>query len=117
MKNCPADAIHVAEGVAQIDREQCLRCAEVCPAKAMEVMGQQMSVEEVLAKIEEDSVFYSRSGRGMTLSGGEPLLQAEFVLELLREAHENGLETAIEATGCVPWEKRSPFLQSWTYPF
>lgn len=111
LKDCPAGAIHVAEGVAQIDRERCLRClqcAEVCPAKAMEVMGQQMSVEEVLARIEEDSVFYSRSGGGMTLSGGEPLLQADFAVELLREAHKNGLETAIETTGCVPWEKAEP---------
>lgn len=108
VQQCPVGAIEVVEGMAHINREACQRCyqcTEVCPAKAMEIMGKTMTMQEVIDKIEEDGAFYSRSGGGMTLSGGEPLLQADFAVALLREAKKSGLETAIETTGCVPWEK------------
>lgn len=106
---CPQQAIGPDDqGLAQIDRAKCsacLACAEACPAKDMEQMGRWLSVDEVLQEVRADEIFYNRSGGGMTLSGGEPLLQADFALRLLRQAHDEGLDTAIETTGCVPWEK------------
>jgi glycyl-radical enzyme activating protein family len=62
-----------------------------------------MSVEDVLRKVESDSSFYRRSEGGMTLSGGEPLQQAGFSINLLREAKRYGINTAIETSGNVQW--------------
>ena len=80
-------------------------------AQAIETMGKWMTVEEVLKEVLADEMFYSRSGGGLTLSGGKPLLQAEFATALLKQAHAEGLETAIETTGCVPWESALPVFE------
>ncbi|MCR6544922.1 glycyl-radical enzyme activating protein [Dehalobacterium formicoaceticum] len=93
-----------------IDRELCNNCgacAEVCPAKAITVYGKLMSVEEVLKEAEADSIFFSRSGGGITISGGEPFTQAEFTIELLKEAKKRRHNTAIETTGYTDWENLS----------
>lgn len=115
VKACPAQAIGVdAEDHAVIDREKCtdcLACAECCPAVAMEQMGRWMTVEEVLKEVSADEMFYSRSGGGLTLSGGEPLVQSDFAVALLDQAHRDGLDTAIETTGCVPWDQALPVFE------
>lgn len=115
IKACPEQAITSSdEDIAVIDREcctKCMDCVEACPALAIETMGHWMSVDEIIQDIVGDASFYMRSGGGITLSGGEPLLQAEFAVKLLDEAHAEGLETAIETTGCVPWEKALPVFE------
>jgi len=91
-----------------IDRElcnDCLDCANVCPSKALNAFGNLMSIDEVLKVVEDESIFYSRSGGGLTLSGGEPFMQAEFTLELLKEAKKRRMNTAIETSGYTPWKK------------
>lgn len=109
------------EGKISIERvacNDCGLCAEACPSKALEMLGQQMSVPEVLQLVEEDSAFYSRSGGGLTLSGGEPLVQAGFVKKLLQEAKKGGLDTAIETCGLVNWhvlEEVSPYINTVLY--
>lgn len=104
---CPRDALGWSErGVPAIAREACTgcgACAERCPSEALEVFGRLRSVLEVLDCVERDSVFYARSGGGLTLSGGEPLAQAEFALALLREARRRRIHTAIETCGLAPW--------------
>ena len=90
-----------------IDRElcnDCLDCAHVCPSKALNPFGDLMSIDQVLKVVEEESIFYSRSGGGMTLSGGEPLMQAEFSLALLKEAKKRRMNTAMETSGYATWE-------------
>jgi pyruvate formate lyase activating enzyme len=62
-----------------------------------------MTVDEVLAEVEQDSAFYQESGGGITASGGECLLQPDFTAALLAGAHERGINTAIETAGNVPW--------------
>lgn len=82
----------------------CLQCASVCPAQAITVYGKMKEAQEVIDEVEQDASFYSRSGGGLTLSGGEPLMQREFVLELLKEAKRRRMSTAIETCGCAGWE-------------
>ena len=71
----------------------------------MHVFGADMSVDEILAIVERDSAFYSRSGGGLTVSGGEPLMQAEFVAALLKEAKRRRIHTAMETCGCADWSR------------
>ena len=80
------------------------RAGKVCPAEAFHVIGQEMSVEEVLDEVEKDRTFYQSGGGGLTVSGGEPVLQAAFTRELLREAGRRHIHRAIETCGCVPVE-------------
>lgn len=74
----------------------CFRCAEVCPAGALGVYGAEMTVAQVMKQILKDEVFYFHSGGGVTLSGGDVLLQAEFAAALLKECRENGIHTMAE---------------------
>ncbi len=78
----------------------CSQCAAVCPSKACSVYGTEVTVAEVLEKVERERVFYRHGKGGMTLSGGEPLVQGDFAVELLREAKRRRLHTAIETCGC-----------------
>lgn len=106
---CAAGAITAeATGKVAIDRSRCTSCFACvgrCPSKAMHVFGADMSVDEILAIVERDSAFYSRSGGGLTVSGGEPLMQAEFVAALLKEAKRRRIHTAMETCGCADWSK------------
>lgn len=96
-----------AKGERRFDRARCARCgacAEHCHAGAIERIGREMSVVEVIADVEKDRTFYETSGGGMTLSGGEPLFQFEFTLALLQEAKQRDLHTCIETCGYAPFE-------------
>ena len=98
---------HSVDPLHHFDRAACVRCgacAAVCPTGAVEMAGREASVEEILTEVEKDAVFYRNSGGGMTLSGGEPMLQFDFVLELLRQARQRGLHTAMETCGYAPAE-------------
>jgi pyruvate formate lyase activating enzyme len=78
--------------------------AALCPSNALYMFGHEMTVDEVLAEVEPNAAFYRESGGGITLSGGECLLQPDFSAALLEEARRRGLTTAIETAGNVPWE-------------
>lgn len=105
---CPTHALTAnKDGKASITRDYCnacFACTAECPCEALHVFGSLRSVDEVMQAVEADSVFYGRSGGGMTLSGGEPLLQGEFAIELLREAKRRRIDTAIETCGYVDWQ-------------
>lgn len=77
----------------------CGRCAEICPSKALELCGEEKSAEEIINIVLKDKRFYDNSGGGITLSGGEPLMQYDFSLSVLKVAKEYGLHTAIETSG------------------
>ena len=85
----------------------CGKCSDVCFAEARTLMGKQMTAQELLAEIKKDQGFYTRSGGGVTFSGGEPLMQPEFLEEIARLCKENGIKTAIESCGCGDFEKFS----------
>lgn len=76
------------------------------------VYGRAMTVEEVMKEIRKDTLFYFHSGGGMTISGGELMLQPEFCLCLLRQSQKEGISTAIETTLHAGWERLEPILHS-----
>lgn len=99
---CPHSAISIADGKAQIDRtkcEKCFSCVQTCHADAMQKMGTDVTVAEVMKEIMKDSLMYETSGGGVTLSGGECLTQSKFALAILKEARMNGIGTCIETCG------------------
>lgn len=105
-KVCPNAALY-SENRIKVEENRCnkcMLCTECCPTGALYRIGEWKGVEELLDEIEGDEVFYSNSKGGLTLSGGEPLMQGEFAICLLKGAKERYLNTAIETTGHVKWE-------------
>lgn len=76
----------------------------LCPSQALHVIGEEKTVEEVLEDVRKDAVFYADSMGGLTVSGGEPLSQPEFVIPLLRSARAEGIHTAMESSSYGTWE-------------
>jgi pyruvate formate lyase activating enzyme len=82
----------------------CGACAAVCYAEARQQVGREMTVEQVMAEVERDIAFYDESGGGVTLSGGEPLLQRDFLSALLRACRAKEIHTALDTSGFAAWE-------------
>jgi len=78
----------------------CGACADSCPTAALELLGKPMTVEAVMQEVIQDRPFYGNDG-GLTVSGGEPAMQPEFTLSLLRAAREAGIHTAMETAGWI----------------
>ncbi|MGE5597989.1 MAG: glycyl-radical enzyme activating protein [Bacteroidota bacterium] len=89
---------------------RCGRCAEQCPTGALSLTGKMLSVDDVLDTVEKDRAFYAGSKGGVTFSGGEPLLQMDFMYSLLRESKRRGLHTTVDTAGQVPWENFAAVL-------
>ena len=108
---CLNQAHFIKDGNHIFDRKKCNRCfkcVEVCPS-ALEIVGKTVTVQEVLDEVFEDKIFYKENG-GITLSGGEPLSQAEFSIALLKAAKECGITTCVETCGFAPYETIETFL-------
>jgi len=104
---CPAAAITRHGEDIVTDRSLCTRCgqcAEVCFAEAREQIGREMTVAQVMAEIERDLSFYDESGGGVTFSGGEPLLQRDFLLALLKSCRAKDIHTAVDTSGFATWD-------------
>ena len=101
---CSKDAISFSDDSLLIDKAKCDfcgACTDACPSEALKLVGEEMTVTQVLKVIERDRVFYDQSGGGVSLSGGEPLLQPEFSLSLLKACKERGIHTAVDTCGHV----------------
>lgn len=99
---CPNHCHEMTNGEHVFHREKCIscgKCAESCVAEALEQAGKETTVEEVLKTVLQDKAFYENSGGGMTLSGGEPMMQFDFAYELLKQAKAQGLHTCMETCG------------------
>lgn len=103
---CPREAVKHREGEGYVtDSERCdacFACVDVCHAKARRHYGKIMSVDEVVSLAAKDQAFYDQSGGGVTLSGGEPIFQADFCREVLAACGRAGIHTAVETTGFAP---------------
>lgn len=98
---CPVDAHRFEKDVHLIDREKCISCfacTDICPTGAAEKCGKDMSISDILCVIQKDAAFYGEMG-GMTLSGGEPLMQGQKTVGLLKKCKSHGFSTAIETCG------------------
>ena len=104
---CPQAAQKMHNGMHFFERERCTacgKCSEVCPVEALRFYGKEMTVEELLPLLLEDRPFFKSSGGGVTLSGGECLMQADFCAALLRALKAEGVSTAVDTCGFVPQE-------------
>ncbi len=103
-ERCP-NAGHILEdGEHRLNRDacaECFACTEQCYSDALEVVGKEMSADDVLDEVQKDRPFYEESGGGMTLSGGEPLVQFDFAEALLLGARDRALHTCVETSAFV----------------
>lgn len=100
-------------GFLDIDREKCIKCGmctQVCPSNAKRLSGRYVTVGDLLHEVEKDRLFYRNSGGGVTISGGEPTMQHEFVSELARRCQNLDVETAIETCGYNTWDNMKMVL-------
>ena len=81
----------------------CGKCTLYCPHDAREICGREYTVDAVLREILKDKSFYEASGGGVTFSGGECMLQIDFLVEILKVCKENGIHTAEDTAGHVPY--------------
>ena len=99
---CPENACELTPLGIVTDTRLCTvcgTCADVCPTKAAEISGYVMSKAEIMAKIENERIFFDQSGGGVTFSGGEPLQHADFLIDLLDECGQRGIHRTVDTTG------------------
>ncbi|MFX1294607.1 MAG: glycyl-radical enzyme activating protein [Promethearchaeota archaeon] len=115
IETCQQKAISRGVNPSQVktDRALCIGCGEciaVCPNRARELSGRYYTTQELLREVEKDAIFYRRSGGGITVGGGEPTMQAEFVGEFLSVCRSHFFHTAMETCAFTSWEKLAPLL-------
>jgi len=97
---CPLDAVHLSDNGHTLNRASCNicgKCVEVCPGEAIQIIGRRVSVKDLYTEVATDRPFWERSGGGVTLSGGEPLVQHCFAKDFLKKCRESYIHTAIES--------------------
>ena len=102
VKTCPEKAISFIGKSMFIDRKKCSvcgKCCQICPTEALTIVGKKTSLNQVLKDIDKDLAFYDESKGGVTVSGGEPLFQPEFLNALLEECKEMNIHTAVDTCG------------------
>jgi pyruvate formate lyase activating enzyme len=111
---CPEGAISLEGGRSYTDRALCNgsgKCVEVCAQEARTLMGRRVTAGETFDEAAADAIFYSDSGGGITLSGGEPLKQPEFSSALLRLCRAEGIHATVDTSGYAPWPAARAVLE------
>jgi len=107
VKVCPKHAIKIENDILTTDMNKCDFCGECvtyCMYGAREIAGKEYTVDEVVKEVLKDRIFYEKSNGGVTVSGGEPLLQIDFVEELLKKLKKENIHTAVDTCGAVSFE-------------
>jgi len=110
---CPTGSHLFRDGIHVFERSTCTacgKCVDACLPGALELYGREFTAEAVVDAVLKDRTFYAQSGGGCTLSGGEPLLQAEFCAEVCRLLRAEGVHCAIDTSGAVAWAKFAAVL-------
>ena len=132
MKACPKNAIEegplktdIATGAqlrtVHVKRDlcdNCGACADKCYVEALTMCGKDYTSQELVDRLLQDKSFFETSGGGVTISGGEPLCQIDFVVEVLQGLKANGIHTALDTTGYAPWEtleRTTPYVDLYLY--
>ncbi len=105
---CPTGAFLSTDGEIHFRKEDCtncFRCLSVCYAEAIGKIGKEISPEEVFAEVEQDFPFFKNSGGGVTISGGEPMLQPEFIQQTLALFNQAGIHTALDTNLSISWKQ------------
>ena len=105
MDTCEHAALCLTPDGVQIDRSLCtgcLSCTNACPSTALEALGRSWAVDELVTEVLKDRVYFEKSGGGITISGGEPAMQAPFAAAFLRKLREQGIHTALDTCGQCP---------------
>ena len=113
LRACPEGALSLTPEVMRIDRRLCTvcgKCVEACPSAAFEQIGKSWLAEELLAELLKDQVFFETSGGGLTFSGGEPMMQSEFLEDFLPACKKAGLHTALDTCGVSAWPRYAAVL-------
>ena len=116
IETCPQDALSFSEEGLIINREKCIGCgdcAEECPSGALNLLGKVWSLNDLYHEIEKDKTYYIESKGGITVSGGEPTSQPEFILNFLKKCKDNDISTALDTCGYANlsiYEKLLPFI-------
>lgn len=108
ISRCPKMAISMMNNAPVVEEGKCIlcgKCADFCPNNARELVGKDMTVQELMKEIIKDEVFYEESNGGVTFSGGEPLIHGEFLYELLKRCKERGIHTAVDTSGFTAWQE------------
>ena len=98
--------------------ELCGECVKHCPYEARKICGREYTIDEIFTEVSKDKLFYDTSGGGVTFSGGECMLQIDFLAEILKKCKSAGLHTAVDTAGNVPWdyfEKILPYTDLFLY--
>jgi pyruvate formate lyase activating enzyme len=110
---CPTNAITLTPTGVEINHAACTacgKCVDACPRNALALDGRDLTVDEVVEEVTRDSIFHEVSGGGVTFSGGEPLMQADFVLEVATALRARGVPTSVESAMHVPWSAIEPLI-------
>ena len=110
---CPEGALTFSEEGNHIDRNRCTGCglcAEECPGEALTLLGQSWELENLYQEVIKDRAYFEKSGGGVTLSGGEPTLQAPFNRILLKKLKDTGIHTALDTCGMCSREALEDLL-------
>jgi pyruvate formate lyase activating enzyme len=118
---CPHQAVHSNGKPVQVDPQKCQKCGcceTVCPTGSLELIGKEIQPAELVAEIEKDRAFFEESDGGATFSGGEPLLQPDFLLECLQGCRRRGIHTVVDTCGYATpatMERIRPFVDLFLY--
>lgn len=103
---CPSGAHKFTVEEHHVDRDLCVecgRCADVCPNHSLEMIGREERIDDIVNEVLKDRDYYKISGGGVTFSGGEPLLQSRSLAEALKICKEEGIHTAVDTAGNLPF--------------
>ena len=106
LESCPSGAIVPGELGIRIDRGKCnlcMKCALICPSGAIQIVGRMVDVDEILEEVGKDRLFYENSEGGITVSGGEPLMQWKFTQQFLKRCKLANLHTVLDTCGYTSW--------------